>query len=110
MKKISIVVLCFFIFLQTKAQDETEQKLFKKENFFTGGTLNLAFGSQVTNLGLSPFVGYSINKYVDVAASFGFNYVSTRDYPYLGDKVRQKLYGPGAFVRLFPMKFLFAQV
>ena len=50
MKKISIIVLCFFIFLQTKAQDEPEQKLFKKENFFTGGTLNLAFGSQVTNL------------------------------------------------------------
>jgi hypothetical protein len=95
--------------LTTNAQQE--EAFFKKENVFTGGTANLGFGNQQTILGASPCFGYSLNKYVDVAAVISFNYTSQRDiiYPPGGDKLRQKLYGPGAFVRLFPAKFLFAQ-
>ena len=109
MKKIVIFILVISVSLNSFAQDESEEKFFKKENVFTGGTLNVAFGNQVTNLGISPFFGYSLNKYFDVAAVINFNYISERlDYP-AGDKIRQKLYGPGAFVRLFPVKFLFVQ-
>ncbi len=106
----SLLTLLAIHSMAQKEEDEDQKKpLFKKENFFTGGTVNLAFGNQSTTLGISPFFGYSINKYIDVAASVGYNYISQRDNLYLGDKLRQTVYGPGAFVRLFPVKFLFAQ-
>ena len=91
------------------SQDEDNEKFFKKENVFTGGTLNASFGNQITVLGISPYIGYSFNKFFDFAISPGINYQSERDYPYLGDKLRLTNYGPGAFVRIFPVKFLFAQ-
>ncbi len=92
------------------AQDDEEEggKIFKKENLFTGGSANVSFGNNVTNLGVSPYFGYSINRYVDVAASVGVNYVSQRG-DFSNDKIRQTVIGPGAFVRVFPVKFLFAQ-
>src|SRR5439155_9919748 len=31
------------------------------------------------------------------------------DYPYLGDRLHQSVYGGGFFTRLFPVRFLFAQ-
>jgi hypothetical protein len=112
MKKLLLVFVVFFTSAHAFAQyEETDGKkpLFKKENCFTGGTVTLSFGNLYTALGASPFFGYSINKYVDVAAGFGITYISQRDYFYIGDKVRQTIYGPTAFVRLFPVKFLFAQ-
>ncbi len=94
---------------KTKEDKPVRKGLFKKENLFTGGTLNVSFGNRATALGISPFFGYSINKYIDVAFTTGINYISQRDYQYEGDKLRQTIYGPGAFVRLFPVKFLFIQ-
>jgi|JI10StandDraft_1071094.scaffolds.fasta_scaffold16029_6 hypothetical protein len=113
MKKKSILSLlflasCFTSFAQYENKDE-EKGGFKKENLFTGGTLNLAFGNQTTSLGISPYFGYSLNKFIDVAATLQYNYISERDYPFQGDKLRQTTYGPGAFVRIFPFNFLFAQ-
>ena len=48
-------------------------------------------------------------RLLDVAASFNYIYTSQRDVLDYGDKARQTQYGPGAFVRIFPLKFLFAQ-
>jgi hypothetical protein len=105
--KIFVVSLFFtFSFFSLKAQDEG---FFKKENLITGGTLNAGFGDNFTNLGASPYFGYSLNRYVDVAATLSYNYTSFRDYFYIGDRLRQSIYGPGVFVRLYPVKFLFAQ-
>lgn len=110
MKKIFCLLAVSILSLTLFAQDEqTDGKFFKKENMFVGGSVNLSFGNLTTVLGASPYVGYSLNKYVDVAAGFNINYISERDYSIPGDKLRQTLYGPGAFVRLFPVKFLFAQ-
>jgi len=114
MKKAILVFVLIGSFVVTKAQDaddfkEEKKGGFKKENLFVGGDVTLGFGSQYTALGISPYFGYSINKYLDVAASFNFNYTSQRDYVDYGDKVRQTVYGPGAFVRVFPVKFIFAQ-
>ena len=91
-----------------EVEDERKGK-FKKENLFTGGSVNVQFGNQVTALGASPHFGYSINRFVDVAVSLGYNYISQRDNIVLNDKLRQTVIGPGAFVRLFPVNFLFAQ-
>lgn len=114
MKTKSTLVFCllFFYFTYLHAQDDEEDiKGFKKENLFMGGTLNVSFGNQLTALGVSPFFGYSVNRYLDVAASFGVNYISQRDISgyNVNDKLRQTVYGPGAFIRVFPVNFLFAQ-
>lgn len=114
MKKKTLLVLaiCAMITVSVSAQerkDEEEKKGgFKKENLFTGGNVALGFGSGTTSFGLGPYFGYSINKYLDVALSLNYNYISQRDY-YNPIKYRQSIIGPGAFVRVFPVKFLFAQ-
>jgi len=111
MKNKFLIALIVTVSLSLSAfsQDEDNEKFFKKENVFTGGTLNASFGNQITVLGISPYIGYSFNKFFDFAISPGINYQSERDYPNLGDKLRLTNYGPGAFVRIFPVKFLFAQ-
>jgi hypothetical protein len=116
MKSVYALLLVTLLSANVFAQDdndEEKEKGFKKENLFTGGSLNVQFGSGQTSLGASPFFGYSINKYIDVAASIGYSYLSEREYDsyynYTGGKIRQSIYGPGAFVRIFPVKFLYAQ-
>lgn len=117
MKRAIIFLVLISSVCAVQAQDEekvsSEKKRgFKKENLFVGGDISLGFSSYYTNLGASPYFGYSLNKYVDVAASFNFNYISQRindgfiDY---GDKGRQTVYGPGVLTRIYPVKFLFAQ-
>lgn len=114
MKKLVIVLVLLSAFYISNAQEEenrTEEKKggFKKENMFVGGSVNLGFSNSGTVLGISPYVGYSLNRYVDVAVSTNFSYTSLRDYEEYGDKIRQTIYGPGAFVRIFPLRFLFVQ-
>ena len=105
--------------VKAKPEDDTKDEStggFKKDRLFAGGTVALGFGSGTTSFGLGPFFGYSLNKYVDVAVSVNYNYVSQKQYLvdfsgnsiYLG-KIRQNVIGPGAFVRLFPVKFIYAQ-
>ncbi|MEJ7625263.1 MAG: hypothetical protein WKF35_00250 [Ferruginibacter sp.] len=106
------ISLSLVTFAQKEEPDNEEDfknRGFKKENLFTGGSVSLGFSNGTTSLGLIPHFGYSLNKYVDVAVSMNFNYTSQRDNVVLGDKIRQTIIGPGAFVRLFPVKFLFAQ-
>lgn len=114
MKKCAIVLLLVSGFYIVKAQDEEKQSGerkggFNKENMFVGGNINLGFSNSGTVLGLSPYIGYSLNKYIDLAFSANFSYTSIRDYEEYGDKIRQTIYGPGAFVRVFPFRFLFVQ-
>jgi hypothetical protein len=103
-----VLVLNFSVTAQRGNDDEVNKSFFKKENLFTGGSVNANFGAGTLALGLGPYFGYSINKYVDVAASFNYNYVSQRD-PNSTLKYRQSIIGPGAFVRLFPINGFFAQ-
>jgi hypothetical protein len=113
MKKILFMLLLAALATNSFAQDDEEEPerkgLFRKDNLFTGGNVSVSFFSGGTLLGLSPFFGYSVNKYIDVAASVNFNYISQRDVVENGDKVRTTFIGPGAYVRLFPVNFLFAQ-
>jgi hypothetical protein len=101
----SVFCLCSF----AQYEDAERQNGFLKENMFVGGNLTLQFSNIYTSVGVSPYVGYSLTSWLDLAASVNFSYTSQRDVYVPGDKVRQTVYGPGAFVRLFPLKFLFAQ-
>jgi hypothetical protein len=117
MKKTILILLVSGLMVNGYAQtepnngDEKEVKKhkFKKEKLFIGGDLTASFYSGGTVLGVSPYFGYSINKFIDVAANLNFNYTSERDYYDYGDKVRQVIAGPGAFIRVYPVHFLFAQ-
>ena len=53
--------------------------------------------------------GYSLTKWADAGIVVNYSYTSIRDYSQFDDKLRQHNYGGGAFVRLYPLNFLFAQ-
>lgn len=103
-------VLLLSVLKAQKIKEEEEEKTggFKKENLFVGGNVALGFGTGSFSFGLGPYFGYSLNKYVDVAVSLNYNYISLRDYQVFGDKKRFSVIGPGGFVRIYPVKFLFA--
>lgn len=114
MKKL-LLVLAFVgsIVIPAVAQDEKEEKEggFKKENLFTGGSISLAFYNNTFLVGGNPVLGYSLSKWVDAGLVVNYSYTSYRDYSYYGsdDKLRQSVYGGGSFVRIYPVRFLFAQ-
>lgn len=111
MKQIQFLFFGLFICLSAFSQtDDIAEPFFKKENIFTGGTCNFSFGDNITSVGASPYVGYSFNKFFDMAFSFGVNYISQRNYSQDGDKLRQTVYTPAVFARVFPAKFFFGQL
>ena len=111
MKQVIIsTVLLLSTFLLSAQDDENEDEVsrgFKKENLFTGGNVIISFYSGGTSLGISPHLGYSITNWLDVAASLNFIYTGESDE--FDNKYRQTNVGPGAFVRIFPLPFLFLQ-
>lgn len=111
MKKI-FLLLCLAgfstaIFAQQSEPEEEQVHGFQKDKLFTGGDLTLSFYTGGTTIGVSPYLGYSVTKWLDAAVSLNFIYQGQKD-PY-GNKVRQTNLGPGAFVRLFPVNFLYVQ-
>ncbi|CAN5153148.1 hypothetical protein BH20BAC1_BH20BAC1_27150 [soil metagenome] len=112
MKTMKIILLLSFITFSVVSQaqnnNDDESKGFQKERLFTGGSVNVGFSNYQTILGVTPQFGYSVTDWLDAGITFNFNYSSIRDYNIPRDKLRQTVYGPGAFVRLFPVRFLFA--
>lgn len=96
---------------QEKEEDEDEdsRKGFRKENLFTGGSISLSFGNNSFLVGGSPVFGYRVAKWLEPGLVFNYQYTSFRDVQVFDDKQRQSVYGGGAFVRVFPVSFLFAQ-
>jgi hypothetical protein len=91
--------------------DEGSGTGFQKENLFLGGSLGLGFGSYDFNVGVSPEVGYSLNKWLDVGALVNFNYNSIRADPNFiynpNTRARNFNYGGGVFARGYVLPFLF---
>lgn len=105
------IVLPLLLLLATAAlhaQDD-EEKGFKKENLFTGGSVTLSFFNGQTLLGANPMFGYKLADWADAGISVNFLYSSSRDYYEFNDKIRQTTFGPGVFARLYPVRFLFVQ-
>lgn len=107
---LSSVLLCT-VLTSVFAQDEKEEKDkgFKKENLFTGGSLTASFYSGGTILGVNPMFGYKLASWADAGIAFNYTYSGQRDYIEFNDKLRQNVFGPGAFLRLYPVRFLFLQ-
>jgi hypothetical protein len=102
---VSLIALAIFSF----AQDEEEDKRKFKENLFTGGSISLAFYNNTFLVGGSPVIGYSLTNWADAGLVVNYNYTSYRDVNLFDDRLRQTVYGGGAFVKLYPVRFLFAQ-
>lgn len=84
-------------------------KGFQKNKLFTGGAVNLGFSSYSTNFGIAPQLGISLTDWLDAGINVNINYTSERD-PYSPEKWHQTNFGPGVFVRIFPVSMLFATV
>ncbi len=110
MKNFIMMMACVLFATSTafaqKDNDTEDEGGFKKEYLFSGGTLNLSFFGSTTVLGATPQLGYSVTNWMDAGIVLGYTYISQRYAN--NDKLRQTLIGPGAFVRLFPVNFLFA--
>ena len=106
MRKLFLVISLYCFVNTTKAQ-EGNSAGFKKSNLFTGGNVTASFYTGGTVLGVSPHFGYSITPWLDAAVSLNFIYTGQTDL--YNNKLRQTNLGPGAFVRLFPVNFLFTQ-
>jgi hypothetical protein len=112
MKKIILSLIVFFsINMVAYSQEEAppQEKGFKKENFFSGGSIALSFFNSSFLIGANPVFGYSLAKWVDIGVVGNYNYASYHDYYQINDRLHQSIYGGGFFTRLFPVKFLFAQ-
>ncbi|RYY55735.1 MAG: hypothetical protein EOO09_09410 [Chitinophagaceae bacterium] len=108
MKKIPLVLMILLSGVIANAQDEGGGG-FEKERLFTGGSVTLSFFNGQTLLGANPMLGYTLADWVDAGIAFNFLYNGARDYLQYNDKIRQTVYGPGVFTRLYPVKFLFVQ-
>ena len=112
MKKIivsSLLLVMTTTLLQAQGDEEKEKPSFK-ENLFTGGSVSLAFYNNTFLVGASPVLGYSLANWADAGIVVNYNYTSYRDVTLFDDRLRQTVYGGGAFVKLYPVRFLFAQV
>ncbi len=110
-RSILLFTISAIVALKLSAQDEKpeKEKGFKKENLFTGGSITASFFSGGTILGANPMFGYQFANWVDAGIVFNYTYQGRRDYIYLNDKLRQNVFGPGVFTRLYPVRFLFVQ-
>lgn len=93
------------------AQENENEKPhgFQKDRLFTGGSISFGLGSNTFQVGGSPVFGYSLTNWLDAGIVANYNYVSYRDVYANNDKLRSSTYGGGAFTRIYPLRFVFAQ-
>jgi len=109
-KLIVFILIASVISMDTKAQEKEEkEKVPFKQNLFTGGTISLAFYSNTFLIGGSPVLGYSITNWADLGIVINYNYTVYRDYYVFDDRLKQNNFGGGPFVKLYPLRFIFAQ-
>ncbi len=110
MKKLLLINLIICLTgLSVAAQDDEEEKGFKKQNLFTGGSITLSFGNNQWVIGGNPIFGYKLTDWADAGLSLNVLYNSSRDYYDYNDKLEQWVIGPGVFARIYPVRFLFFQ-
>jgi hypothetical protein len=112
MKRIIVTALLITLMFQAIAQDETEreeQKGFRRDNIFIGGSIALGIGSGTFSAGANPEVGYSVAKWLDAGISTNINYFSARAESNNGYRQRSTTYGAGVFTRIYPFNGFFVQ-
>jgi len=100
---------CLLLTQAAQAQDEEEKAGFGKDRLFSGGSISLGFSNNTFQMGANPMLGYNIADWIDAGIVVNYIYTSYRDVYEFNDRLRQSMYGGGAFTRLYPIRFLFAQ-
>ena len=97
MRRLHIVILFLIIFINLKAQENEEFKSWKDRIFF-GGNIGLSFGS-VTDIEISPIVGYNITQRWAMGTGFMYEYYKRNEF-----NIETHIYGGSIFTRftLFP--------
>jgi len=109
-KLVIFIFIASIISIHIRAQGEEEkEKIPFKQKLFTGGTISLAFYSNTFLVGGSPVLGYSITNWADLGIVINYNYTVYRDYYVFDDRLKQNNFGGGPFVKLYPLRFIFAQ-
>ena len=107
MKKIILSVLLLSVSVSLLFAQDEEQKGFKKQNLFTGGSVTMSFYSGGTILGANPIFGYKIANWLDGGVALNYTYQGSKDNYVFDDKIRQHVFGPGVFTRIYPIPILF---
>src|SRR5690242_19341982 len=99
MKRIYLLFAFCLSMIIACAQDENEEeeKGFKKENLFTGGSVSFSFGTGYFLIGGSPVFGYNLTKWLDAGIVVNYFYSEQKDYIVFDDKLKQNNYGGGGF-------------
>ncbi|MEY4150485.1 MAG: hypothetical protein RL555_1089 [Bacteroidota bacterium] len=105
----TLLALCYLLHVAAQNPKEAEKQDWK-QNLFTGGTVSLGFFNNTFLIGANPVFGYSFTNWAELALQVNFSYNSVRDYNGIfNNKLRQTTYGAGPFIRIYPMRFVFAQ-
>src|SRR5579863_6554371 len=91
-KKVLFAVIALTISLSGFAQrrmpdrpntysDEDPTTGFSKQNIFLGGSVSLGYDGYEFDIGSSPEIGWSLNRYLDVGLVVNLNYSSLRADP-----------------------------
>lgn len=94
-------------FAQSNEEESTGG--FRKDRLFTGGSISFGLSNNTFQTGANPVFGYSIANWIDAGVVVNYNYASYREVYAYNDKIRSSTYGGGAFTRIYPLRFLFAQ-
>ena len=106
MKKSILILVCIITYSVSQAQSDSATHWFKKDHLFTGGGITLNFFNSQFTVGATPVIGYRITKWIDAGLLFNFLYVSEKNINNVGIKGKQTVLGPGAFLRIYPVRFL----
>jgi hypothetical protein len=121
MKKLIIVGFVFLHLANSGSAQENDQSgkvSLSKENAFVGGSLSLSFGQQGSGffIGTNPYFGYTLKKWIDMAAVLNFQYSNTKLDPntvsalFTGYKTNSTLVGLGLMTRIYPIDYVFLQL
>lgn len=97
---------------QAPAEEDPENRGFKRENLVFGGAMGLQFGD-FTFINMSPQVGYQFSDFFTAGAGINYIYSSIKTRNFQGNELfRENLGFAGAnlFARLFPADFLFVSL
>lgn len=99
LKKLRIGLLVFFISVCYCANSQTEYGETLKSRLYVGGTFGLGIGT-VTNIDISPMVGFNINRHFSAGLGTTYMFYS---YRYGSINYSSHFYGGRVFGRIVPL-------
>jgi hypothetical protein len=110
-KCLGLLVLTTVYFVSGAQEDSTENRGFKKEKLFTGGSVSLSFGTGSFLVGVNPVLGYSLTDWADAGIAVNYTYASqrlyygnTNVYDNLRSRLRVAVFLPVCFLCVFCLR------